>query len=334
MRLLMRKNKMNKITISRLLKQNYNLSNIKEIRELKSGQGKVFEIITEKEEYILKLYNLKNSVVDLLKIKETIRLFLFLKKKEFSYEFPFPLTTTKGDYILKLESYSRLLYKRIKGDNPEELNISLIGKIARLQAEFHKTTDDFKINKKIIHFHKFVKSYKDFKRYYELKKPENKKNKEFFLSNLEFMKRCTDFAYQKLSQDSSKGVIHSDLNQYNIIIFKNKVNGLIDFENYNYSPRIFDIAYTIKMTCFKDNKLNLAKVKAYLKSYSRIYDLPKNYMRDLLPAILFDNCIYFLRAYKKGKTKELKETVATSKEIYNILNSQAKLNRIVTILKK
>jgi Ser/Thr protein kinase RdoA (MazF antagonist) len=80
-----------------------------------------------------------------------------------------------------------------------------------------------------------------------------------------------------------------------------EISGVIDFENYNYSSRIFDIAYTIKMTCFKDNKLRLSWVKAFLDSYSEVHALPKNFERDLLPAILFDNCIYFLRLIERGK---------------------------------
>ncbi len=108
---------------------------------------------------------------------------------------------------------------------------------------------------------------------------------------------------------------------------------MIDFENYNYAPRIFDIAYTIKMTCFKKNKIRIRLVKAYLKAYSKIYKLPKNYEKDLLPTILLDNCIYFLRAYKKGKYKELHETVESSKYIYWILNSKEEMNRFVTIIK-
>ena len=88
------------------------------------------------------------------------------------------------------------------------------------------------------------------------------------------------------------------------------------------------------MTCFKNNKLDLSRVKAYLKSYSESYALPKNYEKDLLPAILFDSSIYFLRAYKKSKTKELKESIATSKEIYKLLNSLTELKRPVTIVKR
>jgi len=52
-----------------------------------------------------------------------------------------------------------------------------------------------------------------------------------------------------------------------------------------------------------------------------------------MPAILLDNCIYFLRAYEKGKSDELYETVESSREIYRILNSEKDIQRFVTTIK-
>lgn len=319
--------------ISKLLKDKYGINEILVTRKLKSGQAEVFEIITKKERYILKLYDLERSFVNNLKIKETIKLLLFLKKRKFPFELPIPLTHSGRKYILKLRPYEGILYKKIKGENITKLNLNIIREIAKFQAEFHKIAKDFKINKEIIRFHKFIKSYKDFVEYYNLKKLKRNKNKAYFLSNLEFIKKAADFAYHKLPKISQKEVIHSDVNCYNIIFSKNKVRGIIDFENYNYAPRVFDIAYTIKMTCSKKSKLNIRWIKAYLKSYSNVHTLPKNYEKDLLPAILLDNYIYFLRAYEKGKSDEIYETVESSKEIYRILNSEKDFKKFVTTIK-
>ncbi len=325
--------KITKSKILKLLKNRYGINKSLVARKLKSGQAEVFEIITREESYILKLYPLKKGVVDELKIKETIRLLLFLKKRRFPYEVPTPIPKIDETYIIKWGNYLGILYKKIKGKNTIKLNIDIIKEIAKLQAEFHKATVNFKTNKEIIRFHKFIKSYGDFSKYYNLKKLKRNKNKTYFLSNLEFIKESAEFTYDKLPKVSKKEIIHSDMNCYNLIFSKNKIKGIIDFENYNSAPRIFDLAYTIKMTCFKKKKLNLEWIRAYLKSYSNIHTLPKNCENELLPTILLDNCIYFLRAYEKEKTNELYETVESSKEIYNLLNSEKDFKRFVTTIK-
>ena len=320
-------------TISKLLKQDYGFSNILKIRKLESGQGEVFEVITKKEDYILKLYDSKKSLVDWLKIKETIRLLLFLKEREFSYEIPVPIPEFDGNCIARLGSFRGILYKKIKGNSITKLNKNTIEEIAEFQAEFHKITEYFNINKKIIRFHKFIKSREEFSRYYNFRKLKKNKDESYFLSNLEFMKKAANFAYKKLPKQSKKGIIHSDINFYNLIFLKNKIKGIIDFENYNYASRIWDIAYTIKMTCFEENNLKLGLVKAFLESYSKVYDLPKNYEDNFLPTILLDNCIYFIRAYEKEKSPELHETLESSREIYRILNSKKIMDKVVTTIK-
>ena len=83
----------------------------------------------------------------------------------------------------------------------------------------------------------------------------------------------------------------------------------------------------------EENNLKLGLVKAFLESYSKVYDLPKNYENSLLPTILFDNCIYFIRAYEKEKSPELHETLESSREIYRILNSKKIMDKVVTTIK-
>jgi Ser/Thr protein kinase RdoA (MazF antagonist) len=255
---------------------------------------------------------------------------IFLEKKKFEYQLPIPLKSNNGERIIETGKGYGILYKRIEGKMIKKFSPENIGEIARLQAKFHKITEDFKFNKKIIRFHKFV-TLSELKDYYDISKLNNK-NDKYLLSNIDFIKKASNFVIDKISK-ADKGIIHSDINGFNTLFNKEKITGIIDFENFNFAPRLFDIAYTIKMICFRNNILDVKLVKIFFEEYSKIYPLPKDYEKDLLPTILFDNCIYFIRAHKNKRTKELHETVETSKYLYEMLSSKDKLNRFVTLIR-
>lgn len=319
-----------KSEIRTVLKRRYNIYPSK-INSLTSDQGNVFEIKSKKNYYILKIYDSKDHSIEERTISDTIRLLDFLQKTNFSYQFPTPLSDNKGSLVLNYNSFSGILYKRIGGSGLKSVNLNQVKEIAKLLAVFHKKTGRFVVNKGVVKFHKFLR-FNSLDEYDFLAKTNTLKNKTFFLSNLNFMQEVFDYSIRNISF-SDFGVIHSDVNLNNLISNEGKIKGLIDFENYNRAPRIFDIAYAIKMTCFKYDKIDFLKLKNFLKTYSRFNSLPKNFHKDLFPSILLDHSIYFFRAYYKGRTKELYETVKSTKLIFNLMKNAQAYNKLVTLLK-
>lgn len=316
--------------LSKLILLEYNLFNLNDIKKLNGGQGDVFEINTQSGDFIFKIYGFKNKIVNKYKINETIKLLDFLSKNNFPYLLPIPLKRKNGLRIVRTKIGYGVLYKKIEGYMIKKINSNEVVKIARLQALFHKITNNFKHKKKIERFHKFVTLHQ-FKRYYE-KYDSKIENKNYFLSNLKFIKKASDLANNMIIK-SGGGIIHSDINTFNILFDKGKIKGILDFENYNFTSRIFDIGYTIKMTCFKNNKIDFKLTKKFLKEYSKILPLPENYEYNLLPVILLDNCIYFIRAYENNRKRELYETVETSKFLYPLLKSKENFAKSVTLIK-
>jgi hypothetical protein len=73
---------------------------------------------------------------------------LFLREKKFGYNVPLPLKKLDGDYIIKSGFYNGMIYRKIEGNDSVEPDLNTIKKIARLQAEFHKVTDESESTKR------------------------------------------------------------------------------------------------------------------------------------------------------------------------------------------
>lgn len=62
------------------------------------------------------------------------------------------------------------------------------------------------------------------------------------------------------------GVIHSDLNEQNILVNKdngNHISGLLDFGDLTFSPYIFELAITITYVLFEINTLEPDEAVSY-----------------------------------------------------------------------
>jgi Ser/Thr protein kinase RdoA (MazF antagonist) len=251
---------------------------------------------------------------------EEMRLLLFLNRKNFPYQVPMPLKNKKGEFISKWKKTHFWIYKKIGGKSIKKISSRERKEIARALATFHLFTRRFRPKNKIFRYHKFSKSRSLDPLYQKLAKEKYRAPyKKYLLGNLSFMREILGKA-QALEYKKGKTVIHSDLNMKNVLFKDGKIFSIIDFENINIGTVSEDLAYSIKMTCFNNRKLNFSSVEEFLKEYSKINKLPKDIFKEIIVKMIIDNCIYLYRAHISKKPLKEKDflirwTIETTKDI-------------------
>lgn len=86
-----------------------------------------------------------------------------------------------------------------------------------------------------------------------------------------------------------QSIIHSDLNDNNIIIENEKIKGIIDFGDIAYSPLIYEVAIALTYIMLANESDSFEKAKAFIKGYNSIIALTKQeleLLHLLIPARL------------------------------------------------
>lgn len=221
-----------------------------------------------------------------------------LKKTGFPYKIPSPLETRDKKNLVRYKGGNWWLYQFIEGNIVEPIPLSLIPQLGQMIAVCHnimekmtisngkKKTDSF--NRKLI-----LKELNSFKR----KTLSIKKKKEKHIIFLEeirkllpLLKSLDQKEYSKLPQYP----IHRDFNPENILWDKNRLVGVIDFENVGVMNDILisDIMSSISMaaTTEKEHALDMTKFEAFMKEYQRHRKL-SNQELELLPNMFISGWI-------------------------------------------
>lgn len=136
----------------------------------------------------------------------------------------------------------------------------------------------------------------------------------------DFIVRAKRFTY-KLNSSLPLGYNHLDLDlDGNVIVKDNHINGIIDFDDFSFSPSIVCLGYSLWNVLHDEN---LEKMKEYLACYEKVRSI-NNAERAALPnIILFRNYeIGALRLYKTGDANCLARPFQIEKEIKNILSNR------------
>jgi Ser/Thr protein kinase RdoA (MazF antagonist) len=96
---------------------------------------------------------------------------------------------------------------------------------------------------------------------------------------------------------------------------KGKLTAIIDFDDTTYSSKIFDVAISLRASCSTKRKLDIKKIKIYLREYEKIIKLSKKEKESIISNILYANIDFFVWAYTDMK-KDLKNR---KKYINNII---------------
>ena len=232
--------------------------------ELLKTQGlcnTIYKLQTSKKEYLLRVF--KHTHQDKHSRKNEFK----IQKKAYKKDI------ASKAYILD-EKNSLMICNFLEGSHKETLKKNDIKALVKALKKLHK----IKINKKPYDLKKDFKNYE--------KNLENKEVRTLVKSSLKELKKLKKYKFEAV-------LSHHDLNQQNILFYKNKVR-FIDWEFACINDRFFDIANI----CIEFN-LNKKQERQVLKSYfTRIK--PKHTLKLTSYKIIYTNLwkLWFLN-YKK-----------------------------------
>ena len=148
--------------------------------------------------------------------------------------------------------------------------------------------------------------------------PKNKINK-YMLSNLQ------QFAVifnekKKIKLRASLLICHYDFHKWNLLFNKDRLNGILDFENVGYWPKTDDFLFDTDN--FDNNFL-------FIKEYKKYNKLTKQELKSFISQKLISNCYAFRWAYKglmKDKAKRMPQLKYMVKRQNKLLEFQKQLN--------
>jgi Ser/Thr protein kinase RdoA (MazF antagonist) len=184
-------------------------------------------------------------------IKLEHNLLFHLQKNNFPYYVPIPLKNSRKKTLSKLDRKHYWIYKKLDGKTASNLTDKQLKEIAKAMATYHKCLKDFKFKKDKNNFSLKWTIEKDYKPLEEklakIKNP-NKLDKlmiEYFPLFKELLLKI-----DKMDFLVNVTVIHDDLLDTNVLFEKDKLVGIIDFDNLKIAPRIEDVAYTLRVHAF------------------------------------------------------------------------------------
>jgi Ser/Thr protein kinase RdoA (MazF antagonist) len=198
----------------------------------------------------------------ILKVRKDPKIFekevlVALQNKQFSFEIP---KIIKDCYY---SPYYFRFYTILKGKVKEKKSDQNIIDIGICLAEFHKKTRNLKFS-----------SQPPFKSY-------TKENLSIFLGNLPsfappqyinlFYKAISELGYEDY------GLVHNDFCNGNILFSRDKISGIVDFENAHIDLRVKDVANTILYDCYDYSKNSMKNryVNLFLNAYNSKFPLDR-----------------------------------------------------------
>lgn len=295
----------------------FNLGKVISYKIIKGGLVNFNYVVkTETGKYIFRIPG-DNTNKKIKHLKLQFKILNFLKGNNFPYSVPIPLKTKDSKIILRINGKIIWAYKMLNGKNKiSNINIIQIKQIAKALATYHKYIQKRRGQKmKDDSKERIQKGFKKMKKI-QGKEESDKLAKKYasYFENIFKKIKNLNFSRNLL-------YVHSDFDSSNILFQNNKLIAIIDFDETNYAPRIFDVAISVRDSCRTQGKLDMKKAEIFLREYKKIISLTKEEEKQIIPIILQENINFFVWAYSymkkdtENKNKYMKEMITLTEDI-------------------
>lgn len=302
----------------------YKLGQLKSFKLITGGLANFNYILqTNQDRFIVQILGTKFDKGKQERIKQQFRLMNFLKNKKFPYEIPIPIKSESNKEILNFNNKNIWVYKMLKGNSRKRIpNENEIKQIAKALATYHKYVKEFSV--KINGYPNYLKWILELIRDIKQKTNPNEIDK-LALKEKEFFEKII---LKEMKRNYSKNILilHSDFDASNVLFNKNKLIGIIDFDDAEAGPKIRDIAISLRDACTIKNKLDKKRVKIFIEEYKKINNLSQEEEKLIPNIILAENAGFFAWAYshmkkeKENRYKYMKEMSLLSHKIIKKIN--------------
>lgn len=293
-------------------KSNYIYSNEedKHVKGFTSQSG--LSTACDEEKYILRIFEANRS------LEEEEQEIEFLNLISEFVPVSLAIKNIENKYISTYKEKKYSLFRYVEGNNilkPNRLNIHEIGIYLGKIHKFSKNLKQEKFNRKTrIDFNFYFNKFKN-----------NFKKLNFFLDEDEkqkLLKQGEEIEKIDFSGLPS-GVIHGDIFPDNILVNKENITAILDFNEINYSPFIFDIAAVINfwIKFYRYSKIEENdRIRDFFNNYSRYRKIEKEELKLLALACKKVALTFiFLRIYKESIDSTYLKAVDIEKKSYKEL---------------
>lgn len=269
--------------------ENWDIGKIKSIKLSKKGKvNNNWLIKTSSGKFFLRRFAMNRTLKD---ITFEVNYLKELKELNFNYEIPNPIKTKSKKFTIKYKGKYFWLDNLIPGKTKKGLKNEELRKLAKMLSIYHNILEKLNLkshskNNQGINKKEIIKEAEKFINKLN-KKRILKKEERTYLENWSILVNILNNIKTKEYEKLKKYAIHRDLNPENILWEKDKISGILDFENvpfYN-DPLIKDISIIIQTACSNNHKIDLKKTKLFIKEYKRYRRLKKEEIK-LIPEII------------------------------------------------
>lgn len=282
---------------------NYDLGEFKVSKIFTQGKIQTNVLLTtSKGKYVLRYYNSRSKQ----SVAFEVHLINYLKQRKFPC--PCPRKNKQAQFIGTHNSKPYVIFEFIEGAHKNNPNKNQKKQLVQKIAELQNILNNYKpINKKYRQNYSINTCKKLAQEQARKINTPNTKEK------LKWLKK--ELSKLNLPKSLPKGICHCDFHFTNILFKNGKFNALIDFDDANYTYRVFDLAilidpfiFSFSLNTWKKYKINknvlsFKEVKIIVSTYMKYRPLniaEKKYLFDVHKlSILLDCTWYFARGNAK-----------------------------------
>jgi homoserine kinase type II len=297
--------------------QEYNLGELKKSSLIDGGLvNHNYKVQTSKGNFLVRLV-LDDSSKKTKHLNLQFKLMRYLQNKGFPYKIPAPTKSLFGKEILQLNNKKVWVCKFFEGKNfCEAPTMPKMKEMAKVLAIYHNYVKGLKGHKAKDEAHQRIR--KGFKIMGKIKgsNPEDKLARE----NLKFFKEIYE-EIKNFKCTKNMRFIHGDFDASNVLFQGDKIIAVIDFDEINFAPRIFDISVSIRDSCITKGRFDNKKAELFLEEYEKISKLEKEEKGAIMPSILLANVDFFVWSYcfmkkeRHNTKKYMNEMLVLTKDI-------------------
>ncbi len=311
--------KLTKQDINQVAKE-YNLGKVKSVKPILHGWVNFsFDLRTSNGRFVLQVLTSKMNSWKRDKLELELALLEYLNRVDFPYLIPAPMKSSKGKYMGKIKAKPFRIYARVGGDTPKTLNKKQFKECAKALAIYHKYVKKFKFKTKREDFNNFDWIQK---MYAEMRKvrPKNKTDL-LMLRNLAFFEKAVD-KLKKIDYGKERTFCHCDWHNDNLLFKRDRLIGIIDFDDITVSPKAEDVANAMVKCRYQCRGYNKEKRKIFLEEYRKIMPFSKKEEKLIISLLLKNACVvfwWFYKGMKKNQDKRhyaLQEKIIEAKDYY------------------
>ena len=254
----------------KILLDKYEVGNFLSMSEIQEGvENSNFKIITDKDNYILTIYEKRVNEKDL---PYFINLMEHLNNK--GVNCPKPLYDKYGIKFQEIKNKKSLLTTFLSGSSLKKINKDHCYELGKSLANFHLKGKNF-----------FQKRYNDlgYKSWLNLFKQGIKSFDTDNEYDLQIFENIIIDTVNNWPENLPKGNIHADLFPNNVFFTNEKISGIIDFYFACYDLLAYDIAVCINSWCFNEKNIFIIdRAQSMISGYSSIKKLTNEEKDNLI----------------------------------------------------